>query len=87
MSGGQSQRVAIARALAGQPKILIADDPTASLDPGAGEDVMDLLFKLAHQEGVTVVFISRDIEHALQYGNRVLGLANGGMPWMRVRPA
>ena len=80
LSGGQSQRVAIARALVGQPKILIADEPTASLDPAAGEDVMDLFFALARQEGVTVIFISHNIDHALQYGDRVLGLAQGGMP-------
>ena len=80
LSGGQSQRVAIARALIGQPKILIADEPTASLDPAAGEDVMDLFFDLARQEGVTVIFISHNIDHALQYGDRVLGLADGGMP-------
>lgn len=80
LSGGQSQRVAIARALVGKPKILIADEPTASLDPAAGEDVMDLFFALARKEGVTVIFISHNIEHALQYGDRVLGLADGGMP-------
>lgn len=79
LSGGQSQRVAIARALVGQPKILIADEPTASLDPAAGEDVMDLFFALARQEGVTVIFISHNIEHALRYGDRVLGLAEGRM--------
>ena len=80
LSGGQSQRVAIARALVGKPRILIADEPTASLDPAAGEDVMDLFFALARQEGVTVIFISHNIEHALKYGDRVLGLAGGGMP-------
>ena len=79
LSGGQSQRVAIARALVGHPKVLIADEPTASLDPAAGKDVMDLFFALARQEGVTVVFISHNIEHALQYGDRVLGLASGHM--------
>lgn len=80
LSGGQSQRVAIARALISQPKILIADEPTASLDPAAGEDVMDLFFDLARQEGVTVICISHNIDHALKYGDRVLGLANGEMP-------
>lgn len=79
LSGGQSQRVAIARALVGQPKILIADEPTASLDPAAGEDVMDLFFALARDEGVTVIFISHNIEHALKYGDRAIGLANGRM--------
>jgi phosphonate transport system ATP-binding protein len=79
LSGGQSQRVAVARALVGQPKILIADEPTASLDPAAGEDVMDLFFDLARKQGVTVIFISHNIDHALQYGDRVLGLANGSL--------
>ena len=79
LSGGQSQRVAIARALVGRPKILIADEPCASLDPAAGEDVMELFFRLARDEGVTVVFISHNITHALQYGDRVLGLAGGRM--------
>ncbi|MGR3434713.1 MAG: phosphonate ABC transporter ATP-binding protein, partial [Shimia sp.] len=80
LSGGQSQRVAIARALIGRPKILIADEPTASLDPAAGDDVMDLFFRLAKDEGVTVVFISHNIAHALRYGDRVLGLALGRLP-------
>ena len=79
LSGGQSQRVAIARALVGGPEILIADEPCASLDPAAGEDVMELFFRLAREENVTVVFISHDIDHALEYGDRVLGLADGGL--------
>jgi len=77
LSGGQSQRVAIARAIVGAPEILIADEPCASLDPAAGEDVMDLFFQLARENGVTVVFTSHHIDHALRYGDRVLGLAEG----------
>ena len=77
LSGGQSQRVAIARALVGGPEILFADEPCASLDPAAGEDVMELFFNLARQNGVTVVFTSHNIEHALRYGDRVLALAKG----------
>lgn len=77
LSGGQSQRVAIARAIVGAPKVLFADEPCASLDPSAGEDVMDLFFNLVWDEGVTVVFTSHNIEHALKYGNRVVGLAQG----------
>ncbi|MEL6220980.1 MAG: ABC transporter ATP-binding protein, partial [Pseudomonadota bacterium] len=77
LSGGQRQRVMIAMALANRPRLLIADEPTASLDPAAGEDVMDLFFDLARQEGVTVIFISHNIDHALRYGDRVLGLAGG----------
>jgi len=79
LSGGQSQRVAIARAIVGKPEVLIADEPCASLDPAAGEDVMELFFQLAREEGVTVVFTSHNIEHALRYGDRVLGLAEGGL--------
>ena len=79
LSGGQSQRVAIARALVGRPKLLIADEPCASLDPSAGEEVMALFFRLVRQEGVTVIFTSHDIDHALSYGDRVLGLAEGGL--------
>lgn len=79
LSGGQSQRVAIARALVSQPEVLFADEPTASLDPAAGEDVMELFFQLAREERVTVVFTSHNIEHALHYGDRVLGLADGAL--------
>lgn len=77
LSGGQSQRVAIARAIVSGPKVLFADEPCASLDPSAGEDVMDLFFRLVKDEGVTVVFTSHNIEHALRFGDRVLGLSNG----------
>jgi phosphonate transport system ATP-binding protein len=79
LSGGQSQRVAIARAIVGAPKVLFADEPCASLDPSAGEDVMELFFRLVRDEAVTVVFTSHNIEHALKYGDRVLGLAQGRM--------
>lgn len=79
LSGGQSQRVAIARAIVGAPQVLFADEPCASLDPSAGEDVMELFFRLVQDEGVTVVFTSHNVEHALRYGDRVLGLAQGRM--------
>lgn len=79
LSGGQSQRVAIARAIVSGPKILFADEPCASLDPSAGDDVMELFFRLVKDEGVTVVFTSHNIEHALRFGDRVLGLADGGL--------
>ena len=77
LSGGQSQRVAIARALVSKPRLLIADEPCASLDPSAGEEIMAMFFDLVRSEGVTVVFTSHHIEHALTYGDRVLGLADG----------
>jgi phosphonate transport system ATP-binding protein len=77
LSGGQSQRVAIARALICGPRFLVADEPTASLDPVAGEEVMELFFRLARSEGMTVLFTSHNVEHALRYGDRVLGIAGG----------
>lgn len=77
LSGGQSQRVAIARAIVSAPKVLFADEPCASLDPSAGEDVMELFVRLVRDEAVTVVFTSHNIAHALKYGDRVLGLAQG----------
>lgn len=77
LSGGQSQRVAIARALVSRPRFLVADEPTASLDPSAGEEVMELFFRLARSDGMTVLFTSHNIDHALRYGDRILGLAGG----------
>lgn len=77
LSGGQSQRVAIARALVSKTRVLIADEPCASLDPSAGEDIMAMFFELVREEGVTVVFTSHNIDHALTFGDRVLGLAEG----------
>ncbi len=77
LSGGQSQRVAIARAIVSGPEVLFADEPCASLDPAAGEEVMELFFRLVQDKGVTVVFTSHNITHALRYGDRVLGLAQG----------
>lgn len=60
LSGGQQQRVAIARALAGHPEIIMADEPTAALDSHNGHAVIELLCKLAKQEGSTVVMVTHD---------------------------
>lgn len=74
LSGGQSQRVAIARALMQKPALLFADEPTASLDPQSGEAVMELFARLCRQHSLTLFFVSHQIEHALHYADRVLGL-------------
>lgn len=79
LSGGQSQRVAIARALVCNPRFLVADEPCASLDPQAGEEVMALFMALVKREGVTVLFTSHNVQHALRYGDRILGLQGGAI--------
>lgn len=77
LSGGQSQRVAIARVLMQRPALLLADEPTASLDPAAGDEVMALLSGLARETGRTCVFTSHDLDQALQHADRVIGLRGG----------
>jgi phosphonate transport system ATP-binding protein len=77
LSGGQSQRVAIARALMQRPRLMLADEPVASLDPAAGEEVMDLFVRLIRIEGVSLVFTCHCLEHALRYADRVIGLKGG----------
>ncbi|GAA3957923.1 phosphonate ABC transporter ATP-binding protein [Allohahella marinimesophila] len=77
LSGGQSQRVAIARALMQSPALLIADEPTASLDPQASEALMGLLRDLSTKSGITLLFVSHELRHATDYADRVLGLSGG----------
>lgn len=77
LSGGQSQRVAIARALMQRPKMVLADEPVASLDPKAGEEVMDLFAGLMRKEGVSVLFTSHNVSQAIRYSDRVIGLRGG----------
>jgi putative ABC transport system ATP-binding protein len=76
LSGGQKQRVAIARALAGDPPILLADEPTAALDSTSGRSVIELLQRLAHEHGRAVVMVTHD-PRVLSYGDRILHLEDG----------
>lgn len=75
LSGGQQQRVSIARALAGNPSIILADEPTGALDSKTGKDVLDFLKKL-HQEGNTIVLITHDNTIAAQ-AERVIRISDG----------
>ncbi len=77
LSGGQQQRVAIARALAQQPRLLLADEPVASLDPEAAREIMALLRRLACDDELAVLCVLHQPELALTYGHRVIGLKNG----------
>ena len=70
LSGGQQQRVAIARALAGEPAIVLADEPTGALDPSTGNDIMNLFAELNGEEGTTLIVITHDPEVALRCSRR-----------------
>ncbi len=76
LSGGQRQRVAVARALANQPPLVLADEPTGSLDTNAGQDLMRLLKELNRSQGVTFVVVTHDPAVARQT-QRVLVMADG----------
>jgi len=77
LSGGQSQRVAIARALMQRPRMILADEPVASLDPNSGQEVMELMARLARTQGATLVFTTHNLQHAKDYADRVIGLKDG----------
>jgi phosphonate transport system ATP-binding protein len=77
LSGGEAQRVAIARGLAQRPRVLLADEPVASLDPEAAEDVLVLLRKLATQDRLGVICVLHQPDLALRHANRLVGLKHG----------
>ena len=77
LSGGQAQRVAIARALAQKPQVLLADEPVASLDPEAADDIMSLLRLLAVNDNLAVLCVLHQVELAYAYADRVVGIRHG----------
>jgi phosphonate transport system ATP-binding protein len=79
LSGGQAQRCAIARALAQRPRVLLADEPVASLDPEAAEDIMRLLRRLATEDNLAVVCVLHQPELAYRYADRIVGIRDGAI--------
>lgn len=78
LSGGQKQRVAIARALAGDPGIVLADEPTAALDSHTGRTVMEMMTELAHQRGRAVVIVTHD-SRVLHFADRIVKIEDGAI--------
>ncbi len=76
LSGGQKQRVAIARALASHPKMVLADEPTAALDSKSGRDVVEIMQKLAIEQGCTILIVTHD-DRILDVAERIIELEDG----------
>jgi len=77
LSGGQMQRVAIARSLMQEPKVLLADEPVASLDPESSNQVLDLISTIAREDGMTVLCSLHQVELAIGRTDRLIGLRDG----------
>ena len=76
LSGGQKQRVAIARALVSRPKIVLADEPTAALDKKSGRDVVEIMQKLAKEQGCTILLVTHD-NRILDIADRIIYMEDG----------
>lgn len=79
LSGGMQQRVGLARALAGEPDILLFDEPFSALDPLIRRDMQNEVIRLHHELGKTMVFITHDLQEALKLGDRILIMRDGEM--------
>jgi phosphonate transport system ATP-binding protein len=77
LSGGEQQRVAIAKILAQDPRVILADEPVASLDVHNGRAVMDTLRRIATRANLTVVATLHHVDYARRYADRIFGLRDG----------
>jgi putative ABC transport system ATP-binding protein len=78
LSGGQRQRVSIARALAGEPRLILADEPTAALDSHSGRQAVELVQAMAREQGCTVLMVTHDTR-ILDIADRVVRMEDGRM--------
>jgi len=78
MSGGQQQRVGIARAFVGKPEIVFADEPTGNLDSKTTKDVMELITKMARENGQTLIIVTHDLEIA-RYADKIIRILDGNI--------
>jgi phosphonate transport system ATP-binding protein len=77
LSGGQRQRVGIARAVMQEPKLLLADEPTSSLDPKTSVEIMDLLAEVGRSRNIPVLINMHDVELAKRFADRIVGMSGG----------
>src|SRR6056297_700467 len=78
LSGGEQQRVVIARALANEPRLLLADEPTGNLDPGASSSIMELLQQI-NNRGMAVLMVTHDYDMVRKYPHRTVQIRDGGL--------
>ena len=77
LSGGQRQRVGIARALMQEPRLLLADEPTSSLDPKTSVEIMELISAMGRANGIPVMINMHDVELAKRFADRIIGMSGG----------
>ncbi|SPF77118.1 putative ABC transporter ATP-binding protein YknY [Aliiroseovarius pelagivivens] len=82
LSGGQQQRVAIARALAGDPQVILADEPTGNLDTKRSVEIMELMVDLNQQDGITIVMVTHE-EDMAEFGKRLIWMVDGKVEYDR----
>ena len=79
LSGGQKRRVAIAGVLAMKPEVLILDEPTAGLDPGGRDEILDLITRMHRERGMTVILVSHSMEDVAKYVDRIIVMNQGSV--------
>ena len=79
LSGGQRQRVGIARAIMQEPKLLLADEPTSSLDPKTSVEIMELIAKVCRESGIPAMINMHDVDLAKRFADRIIGLSSGAV--------